>query len=680
MKRIIILFLLLTLNNHVFGVENEMKNSNDKRMDWWREARFGMFIHWGLYAIPAGEWETGTNHAEWIRTTAEIPLEQYDKFVKEFNPVKFNADDWVRMAKDAGMKYIVITSKHHDGFSLFNSKYTEYDIMATPFQRDIMEELANACRKYGLKICWYHSIMDWHHPDYLPRRNWEKNRGTENADFEHYIAYMKNQLKELLQNYGDIGVLWFDGEWEETWTHEYGKDLYQYVRSLQPNIIINNRVDIGRSGMQGLTRDGGYVGDFGTPEQEIPPTGLPDVDWETCMTMNDHWGYNKNNHNWKSATDLIQKLADIVSKGGNFLLNVGPTAEGLFPQPSIDRLAAIGQWMRLNGEAIHGTVASPLKDFYWGRCTQKQIDAGTRLYLHVFTWPEDGRLAVPGIYSNPDRAYLLSDKKNELNIAREEDKIVIQVPDIAPDSMNSIVVLDFKGRPDINNPPKITAQHDIFIHTTNISITSERENITIHYTLDGSEPNINSIPVTGEVRLTKAARVSARAFRDGKPVSRTIYVDYKKVNPRPALMKIKKMPGVRYNYFEGSWDSLPDFQSIDIKSKGIISNFDISIRKQNDFFAFMFEGLIYIKEEGIYSFYTDSDDGSRFYIGDRVVVENDGLHSMSEASGSVALSSGYHPFRVTYFEKGGGNQLIVSYEGPNITKQAIPEAVLFYQK
>ena len=192
-----------------------MENSNDERMAWWREARFGMFIHWGLYAIPAGEWEGNTNHAEWIRTTAQIPLEQYDKFVGEFNPVKFNADDWVRMARDAGMKYIVITSKHHDGFSLFNSKYTDYDIMSTPFQRDIMDELANACRKYGLRICWYHSIMDWHHPDYLPRRSWEKDRGIEGADFERYIAYMKNQLRELVENYGDIGVLWFDGEWEK---------------------------------------------------------------------------------------------------------------------------------------------------------------------------------------------------------------------------------------------------------------------------------------------------------------------------------------------------------------------------------------------------------------------------------------------------------------------------------
>ncbi len=277
------------------------------RMAWWREARFGMFIHWGLYAIPAGEWKGETNHAEWIRTTAQIPIDEYDKFVHEFNPIKFDADEWVRMAKDAGMKYIVITSKHHDGFSLFNSRYTDFDIMSTPFKRDIMDELANACRKYGLKICWYHSIMDWHHPDYLPRRGWE-SRTTDGADFDRYISHMKKQLKELIQNYGDIGVLWFDGEWEETWNHEYGQDLYDYVRNLQPSIIINNRVDAGRAGMQGLTKEGNYAGDFGTPEQEIPPTGLPGIDWETCMTMNDHWGYNKHNNNWKSSKDLIQKV------------------------------------------------------------------------------------------------------------------------------------------------------------------------------------------------------------------------------------------------------------------------------------------------------------------------------------------------------------------------------------
>jgi len=241
---------------------NESIEDIDERMEWWREARFGMFIHWGLYAIPAGEWKGETNHAEWIRTTAQIPIDVYDEFIDEFNPIKFNAEDWVRMAKDAGMKYIVITSKHHDGFCLFDSEYADFDIMSSPFKRDILKELSDACHKEGIKICWYHSIMDWHHPDYLPRRGWEMNRTSEGADLDRYILHMKNQLKELVENYGDIGVLWFDGEWEGTWSNEYGKDLYNYVRNLSPDIIINNRVDVGRSGMAGLTREGEYAGDL----------------------------------------------------------------------------------------------------------------------------------------------------------------------------------------------------------------------------------------------------------------------------------------------------------------------------------------------------------------------------------------------------------------------------------
>jgi len=213
-----------------WGAGEESKADRDRRMQWWREARFGMFIHWGLYAIPAGEWKGQTNHAEWIRHTARIPIDVYDQFVKQFNPVKFNADQWVSIAKNAGMRYIVITSKHHDGFCLFDSKHTDYDVMSTPFGRDVLKELADACRRQGIRICWYHSIMDWHHPDYLPRRDWEKNRSSAGADFDRYVTYMKNQLRELVTNYGPIGVLWFDGEWEATWTHERGLDLYNYVR------------------------------------------------------------------------------------------------------------------------------------------------------------------------------------------------------------------------------------------------------------------------------------------------------------------------------------------------------------------------------------------------------------------------------------------------------------------
>ena len=652
---------------------------HESRMSWWREARFGLFIHWGLYAIPAGQWKESTNHGEWIRTTGQIPIDQYNEFITQFNPKKFDADKWAQMAKYAGMKYIVITSKHHDGFSLFNSQYTDFDIMSTPFKRDIMDELATACRKYGLKMCWYYSIMDWHHPDYLPRRNWE-NRSEAGAVYDRYVAYMKNQLKELIDNYGDIGVLWFDGEWEGTWNHDYGKDLYDYVRTLQPNIIVNNRVDIGRSGMAGLTRSGGYVGDFGTPEQEIPGTGFPGVDWETCMTMNTHWGYNKSDDNWKSGKDLIQKLADICSKGGNFLLNVGPTSEGLFPQESVERLEQIGDWMSAYGEAIHGTTASPFQYLPWGRCTQKVINGGTRLFLHVFSWPENGRLVLPGIYNKTDRAFLLADKNKELRAFNEKDNIVIRIPSTAPDPSNTVVVLDLIGKPDVNDPPAIDDQQNIFIDQMDVSITTQRENVEIYYTLDGTDPDKRSRAATGGVRITETSLVTAQNFRDGKPVSGTTRSLFTKVLPHRGVKINRAERGLSYTYFEGSWDSLPDFDKIAKVKTGVIPNTDISDRAQDNLFGFVFEGLILIQEKGVYSFYTDSDDGSQLWIGDNLVVDNDGLHSMTEVSGSIALDTGYHPIRVTYFEKGGGNSLEVYYENAGFEKRSIPDNLLFHIK
>ncbi len=438
-----ILVLLLVLST---GCVNETTDTDAKdRMDWWRDARFGMFIHWGLYAVPAGEWEGTTNHAEWIRTTAQIPLETYDAFVDQFNPVDFDADEWVRMAKDAGMKYIVITSKHHDGFCLFDSEYTDFDIMSTPFQRDILKELSDACAEQDIVICWYHSIMDWHHPNYLPRRNWETERSIEGADLDMYVEeYLKKQLAELTGNYGKIGVLWFDGEWEDTWTHERGVDLYNYVRGLQEDIIINNRVDKGRQGMQGMTSSDEFKGDFGTPEQEIPATGLPGVDWETCMTMNNHWGYNKYDDNWKSAEELIQKLVDIASKGGNFLLNVGPKADGTFPQESIDRLKSIGDWVEIYGESIYGTSASPFSDLEWGRCTKKQIGKNTRLYLHVFDWPADNKLIVPAL-ENKVKDIFIMDGMKKTGFEVQGEKIVIDLPEEAPDDYSSVIIVDIKG-------------------------------------------------------------------------------------------------------------------------------------------------------------------------------------------------------------------------------------------
>jgi alpha-L-fucosidase len=420
----------------------ESQAERDRRMKWWRDARFGMFIHWGLYAIPAGEWKGKKTKGigEWIMNDLQIPLDEYTPLVKQFNPVKYDAREWVRIAKDAGMKYIVITSKHHDGFALWDSKVSDYDVMATPYRRDLLKPLADECRRQGLRFCTYHSIMDWHHPDYLPRRKWDA-RPTGGASLDRYVAYMKAQLKEIVTNY-DPGVMWFDGEWEETWTHERGVDLDNYVRSLNPKIIVNNRVDKGRKGMQGLTKEGDFRGDFGTPEQEIPPEGLPGVDWESCMTMNDTWGYRSDDHKWKSSERLIRNLVDIASKGGNFLLNVGPTAEGLIPGPSVERLAAMGKWMKVNSQAIYGTAASPIGKPAWGRATQKP----GKLYLHVFEWPGDGKLTIP-VTNQVTKASLLAEPGRALTATASDRGVTIQLPPTAPDPVASVIALDIKGAP-----------------------------------------------------------------------------------------------------------------------------------------------------------------------------------------------------------------------------------------
>jgi alpha-L-fucosidase len=288
--------------------------------------------------------------------------------------------------------------------------------------------------------------MDWHHPDYLPRKPWN-DEANANPDFERYVAYMKGELKELLTGYGPIGILWFDGQWENTWTYDRGVDLYNYVRGLQPDIIVNNRV--GRDAPPGRPK----VGDYGTPEQTIPASGYgPGVDWETCMTMNDTWGFKKQDNDWKSTETLIHNLIDIASKGGNYLLNVGPTGEGLIPDASVERLQAIGQWMKVNGDAIYSTTASPFsRQLPWGRCTSKTTGRATTLYFHVFNWPADGRLLVPGLKTSPRRISLLANAKIKVLPSKmTEDGLLITLPKAAPDPISSTIAARFTEPLDIS--------------------------------------------------------------------------------------------------------------------------------------------------------------------------------------------------------------------------------------
>jgi alpha-L-fucosidase len=425
----------------------ETPAQHDARMAWWRDARFGMFIHWGLYAVPAGDYkgQRSKDIGEWIMSWANIPRAEYEKFAPQFDPEKFDPARWVATAKGAGMKYIVITSKHHEGFAMYDSAVSDYTIVkSTPFHKDPMAALAAEAKKAGLKFCFYYSIMDWHHPSqYVDAPGKDRTAGNNKTQIMPdqkavYIAYMKAQLKELITKY-DPAVLWFDGEWMDWWTQPDGVDLYAYVRSLKPTIIINNRVGGGRNGMNGFDKtDQKYAGDFGTPEQEIPANGINGVDWESCMTMNDTWGFKSYDTHWKSAETIVRNLVDIASKGGNYLLNVGPTAQGEIPEPSVERLATVGKWMAVNGEAIYGTSASPFATALpFGRATQK----GARVYVSVFDWPSNGTLTLPSWGKTPKKAWLLSTKAN-VPLKADASSVTLTVPAQAPDGIASVIAIE----------------------------------------------------------------------------------------------------------------------------------------------------------------------------------------------------------------------------------------------
>ncbi|SDJ11192.1 alpha-L-fucosidase [Pedobacter sp. ok626] len=433
--------------------------TKDERMAWWRDAKFGMFIHWGVYAQFAGVYkghEQLRGGAEWIMNRSKIPVAEYQEMAKSFNPVKYDPDAWVKMAKEAGMKYIIITAKHHDGFALFNSKASKWDITdATPYGKDLLTPLAAACKKYGIKLGFYYSqAQDWNNPGGSAARK-EMREGWLNPDsakidaytlankghwdpaqmtktFDQYIDEVAvPQVKELMTNYGDVAVLWWDTP--TNMTDEAALKLQAALKS-QPQIITNDRL-----------KRPNFPGDTKTPEQKIPSQAeLDGMDWETCMTMNGTWGFRTSDHKWKSTETLIRNLADIASKGGNYLLNIGPKPDGTFPQESVDRLKTIGGWMKINSEAIYGTKSSPLAPLSWGRCTRKETPKGTTLYFSVFNWPANGQLVIPGVNNKVLSATLLASKA-KLQTEIKGDGLTINVPATAPDEIASVIKVEFEG-------------------------------------------------------------------------------------------------------------------------------------------------------------------------------------------------------------------------------------------
>ena len=443
----IVLFSCTDTNNCNKAIAKDIKEQTIP--DWFKNDKFGMFIHWGPYSVLGGEWngkriEQG-DIAEWIMERFQIPVEEYRKVAATFNPVQFNAREWVALAKDAGMKYIIITSKHHDGFAMFDSKVSNYNIVDyTPLRRDPLKELSEACAEAGIKFCVYYSHReDWENR-YAYGNFWDFDSSQVSLDTMRYPELFRKylddkaipQLKELLTNYGPVGIVWFD---RGMYTQEQGKEFADLVHSLQPDCLVNGRVG---------HYDKELLGDYQSLTDNGMPLGGIEEYWETPQTLNDTWGYSKNDQNWKAPEEIIRRLVSIVSKGGNYLLNVGPSGEGIIPQPSVDILKRVGEWMELNKESIYGTSPSPFtSEISWGYCTRKE----NLLYLHIFDWPEDHILKVDGLNNRVENAYMLVNKEQALIVNKDANgKIRISLPESPADNINSVLVLEIKGIPDVD--------------------------------------------------------------------------------------------------------------------------------------------------------------------------------------------------------------------------------------
>lgn len=417
---------------------NESPEVVAKRLEWWSDARFGMFIHWGLYAQDGCFWNGQDGRSEHMMRTLEIPISEYEKIAKEFNPVKFNAGEWAKIAKDAGMKYMVITSKHHDGFAMFDSPGNDYNIVKqTPWKRDPIKELSEACEKQGIKFGVYYSLgRDWHDPDCNSVKGWRSNTwdfpDEAKKDFSKYFERkVKPQITELITQYKPA-IIWFDTP--ELITKDQSIELLALIHKLDPACVVNQRV-------------GNKLGDYAVREQKIPEGGEPQP-WETCMTISKVWGYHKEDNAWKSADSLIHSLVDIASKGGNLLLNVGPTGEGEIREPSVKILEEVGDWLKVNGESIYGTTSSPLGKFDWGRCTKKVEERTTTLYFSVFNWPEDGKLEIPKLSNKVIAAEFLANKKR-LKTKISNEGLLIELPGKAPDTNPNVIKITIEGNVNI---------------------------------------------------------------------------------------------------------------------------------------------------------------------------------------------------------------------------------------
>ena len=646
-------------------------------MQWWRDARFGMFIHWGLYSEAGGVWKGAflPGWSEWMLNRLKIPPAEYQaELLPRFDPVDFDAAAWVRAARDAGMGYMVITTKHHEGFAIWDSDASDLDVAATRFgkpvadggrDRDPLKELADAAAADKMPLGFYYSLLDWSHPDYLPRRPWE-SRTADGADYSRYAEFMRAQVRELLGGgYGRVAILWGDGDWEHSMAEHRSDAIVAMARELQPGILVNDRW--------------AQPGDYATPENAIPEIGLARP-WETCMTLNDSWGYARDDSNFKPASTVTRMLVECVSKDGNFLLNVGPTGRGTIDGRTLGVLREVGQWMHVYGESVRGCGAAPLPRPEWGLVTwRNSTDGSATAYLHVLEGPAGAGtdLRLPGVLDLPSSVRVLGEEGDSRAIAeRDGADTLIRIVADPPQSVSGrtpVIAVRWDSAPAIARPPRITDDTRIFIDSMPVRFDPVSPQCEIRVTLDGSAPNVSSPMATPgrdglpSVTVRDTCTLRAVTFWNGNPVGSETRSGFTRVEPLAPIARTESSPGLAVRLLEGRFDRVPSRDALTGEGsawRADVPDVRLPADRPAEHFAVLLTGFIEVSRAGIYRFGISSDDGSTLEIDSTVVIDHDGPHGSTEKTGDIALGAGRHRIAIRFFEATGSEALALRWRPP----------------
>ena len=641
--------------------------------EWYLDAKFGIFIHWGVYSVPA--WRPKGSYAEWYWKSLIDRHDstwiyhnkwfgenfKYQDFAPQFKAELFEPDKWAELFKNAGARYVVLTSKHHDGYALWPSRQSwNWNSMDIGPHRDLLGDLTEAVRAQDIKMGFYYSLYEWYNPLY-------------NSDVDRYVdEHVLPQFKDAVQRYKP-SIIFSDGEWDhpsKTWrSEEFLAWLYNESNAPE-DVVVNDRW-----GGETRFRHGGYYStEYENVNNEISQD-LIERGWEECRGIGASFGYNRNEDisDYQTGESLVHMLIEIVSKGGNLLLNVGPTGDGRIPVIMQERLRQIGAWLAINGEAIYATRANRI--FSQGKHIRfTRSKDGEYLYAILLKRPSQ-KMLFNQVEARDGSEVMILGTDQKLTWQNRNGHLEVEIPDEVRDNLpgDFAWTLKIAARPHVARPEIVTKSRISVDAPMRITLRTATPDADIHYSIDGSEPTQQSPQFNNEIVLPQSAALRARAFKSGLTASLIAEASLSVVD--------SKKHGLHYRYYEGVYDSLPEFSASKPVSSGQTFDFGIEkIIRQTDHFALIFTGDLDIARKGDYTFYLTSDDGSKLLIDGKVVVDHDGLHGRQEKSGTVALSTGRHAIDVQFFERGGSEYLDVKMEGPGMHKQSIPPAMLLRKK